>query len=203
MQKYNVSRETFEKLKLYHQSLVEWQSRLNLVANSTLENAWERHFEDSAQIFELIPQGAKTLVDIGSGAGFPAMVLAIMANEKLPALKLTLVESINKKTLYLNHVKEITSADVNILNRRIENLKEKKFDVITARAVIALDGLLAYAYPLFRKNTICLFPKGKNFQQELYEAKKNWYFSYDVIPSKTSDESVILVIKTLAKKGRK
>lgn len=200
---YNVSHETFEKLELYHHSLVEWQSRMNLVSNSSLEDAWERHFADSAQLYKFIPDEAKTLVDIGSGAGFPAMVLAVMAENRTPSLKITMVESIAKKTLYLKHVKEITAVDVNILNRRIENLREKTFDVITARAVIALKDLLVYAHPLFRKNTLCIFPKGKNFQAEIDEAKKAWFFTYEAIPSQTSTESVILLIRNLVKKGRK
>lgn len=200
---YNVSHETFAKLENYHQSLVEWQQKFNLVANSTLENAWERHFEDSAQLFRFIPKEAKTLVDIGSGAGFPAMVLGIMAAELSPQLRITLVESVNKKTLYLNHVKELTEAPVNILNRRIENLKEKKFDVITARAVINLKDLLGYAHPLFRKNTLAIFPKGKNYEEEIVLARKDWFFDVETVSSTTSDEGVVLLIRNLFKKGRK
>jgi 16S rRNA (guanine527-N7)-methyltransferase len=201
---YNVSRETTNKLKLYHESLEEWQIRMNLVANSTIKDAWNRHFIDSSQLFQYIPKTAKTLVDIGSGAGFPGMVLAIIANDKIPYLKITLVESVHKKTVYLNHVKEITSSQVNILNKRIENVKEKTFDVITARAVIALKDLLKYAQPLFRKNTVCIFPKGKNYIKELEEAKKDWLFTYEVMSSVTSEESVVLLIRHLVKKkGRK
>ena len=203
IEKYNVSHETINKLKLYQQSLVEWQSKFNLVSNSTLDDAWNRHFIDSMQLFPLIPAEAKTLVDIGSGAGFPGMVLAIMANDVTPYLKVTLVDSVAKKTLYLNHVKELTETKVNILNRRIENLKEKTFDVITARAVIALKDLLKYTQPLFRKNTLCIFPKGKNHMVEIEEAKKEWFFNYEIVPSQTSDESVILLISNLVKKGRK
>ena len=203
MEKYNVSRETFEKLKLYHQSLIEWQGKMNLVSNSTLDTAWERHFADSAQLYKLIPENAKTMVDIGSGAGFPGMVLAIMAEGRTPYLKVTLVESIAKKTLYLKRVKEITNTDVNILNRRIENLKEKTFDVITARAVINLKDLLGYAHPLFRKNSICIFPKGKSHKEEIELARKEWFFDIETVPSEVSDESVILIIRNLVKKGKR
>lgn len=203
IEKYNVSHETIQKLELYQQSLADWQNKFNLVSNSTIEDAWNRHFVDSMQLFALIPQEAKTLVDIGSGAGFPGMVLAIMANAATPYLKVTLVDSVHKKTLYLNHVKEITNTQVNILNRRIENIKQKTFDVITARAVIALKDLLGYAQPLFRKNSICIFPKGKNYLAEISEAKKEWYFNFEIVPSQTSEESVILLIKNLNKRGRK
>ena len=107
MDKYSVSRETFERLKAYEKSLHEWQKRFNLVSNASLEHAWERHFLDSAQLFKLIPDGARTLVDFGSGAGFPGMVLAIMAAEKTPYLNFRLVESIGKKTLYFNEGRKI------------------------------------------------------------------------------------------------
>ena len=124
MDKYSVSRETFERLKAYEKSLHEWQKRFNLVSNASLEHAWERHFLDSAQLFKLIPDGARTLVDFGSGAGFPGMVLAIMAAEKTPYLNFRLVESIGKKTLYLNEVRKIAGLkNVEIVNDRIENIE--------------------------------------------------------------------------------
>mgnify|MGYP003294540159 CR=1 FL=1 len=101
---YNVSRETFSKLEVYHSSLLEWQNKFNLVSKNSLDDAWNRHFIDSIQLVEYIPDDAKSLIDMGSGAGFPGMVLAILLNERTPYLKVTLVESITKKTLYLNFI---------------------------------------------------------------------------------------------------
>ena len=203
MTTYNVSRETYDKLKLCQQALCEWQEKFNLVSKNSLQDAWNRHFLDSAQLFPLIPENAKSLVDLGSGAGFPGMVLAIMAAEKTPYLKLTLVESIAKKTLYLNHVKDICGClNTQVLNKRIESLINCKFDVVTARAVTALTDLLAYAFPLMRQNAVCIFPKGKTFEQEIKQAEQKWSFDYKIVPSLTSEESVILVIKNLKKKGR-
>lgn len=203
MTTYNVSRETYDKLKLCQQALCEWQNKFNLVSKNSLEDAWNRHFLDSAQLFPLLPTTAKSLIDLGSGAGFPGMVLAVMATEKTPYLKLTLVESITKKTLYLNHLKQICGcANVEIINDRIEKLTGKTFDVVTARAVTALIDLLAYACPLLKKNGVCLFPKGKSFEDEIKQAQTKWSFEYQIIPSRTNKESVILVIKNLKKKGR-
>ncbi|MFV0625958.1 MAG: 16S rRNA (guanine(527)-N(7))-methyltransferase RsmG [Alphaproteobacteria bacterium] len=199
-EKNNVSRETIEKLKSYEASLIEWQSKFNLVSNASLQDAWNRHFEDSMQLFELIPNDAKIMYDFGSGAGFPGMVIAIMAMDKTPYLKVNLVESIKKKTLYLNEVKQIAQvSNVNIINDRIENVKTEIADVITSRAMTSLDSLIGYAIRFCGKKTICIFPKGKSHQEEITEAKKNWKFDLEILPSKQSDEGVILVLTNLSK----
>lgn len=201
---YNVSRETFLKLDHYQKSLIEWQRKFNLVSNNSIEDVWKRHFEDSAQLFELIPPTAKKLLDIGSGAGFPGMVIAIMAAERTPYLKITLIDSILKKTLYLNHVKEITGlSNVNIVNSRVENLSKQKFDVITARAVTSLKDLISYGYPLISKNGICIFPKGRSYESELLAAKKYWNFDLNTVQSKTSEDGKILIISNMTKKGER
>lgn len=197
MEKYNVSRETFERLKAYEASLHEWQSKFNLVSNSSLEDAWNRHFLDSAQLYQYVPKTAKVLFDFGSGAGFPGMVIAIMAKEKTPYLKVSLVESIGKKTLYLNEVKKITATDVEIINDRIENINNRKADVITSRAMASLKELFSYVYKFCKKDTICIFPKGKKYAEEIAEAKKEWKFSCDIKPSEQSDEGKILIITNL------
>ena len=202
-EKYNVSCETIEKLKTYQELLLEWQKKFNLVSNSSLQNVWERHFEDSAQLFDYIPEDAESLIDFGSGAGFPAMVIAIMSVEKTPYLKVTMVESIKKKTLYLNEVALKTGVDVEIKNDRIENLPLKKYDVITSRAMASLVDLLKYAYPFCSEKTVCLFPKGKNYSLELAEAHKKWRFKCSIEQSKVSEEGKILIITDIKKKKEK
>ncbi len=199
MEIYNVSRETFEKLELYKSLLLEWQKRFNLVGGKTVENVWERHFEDSAQLFDFIPQKASLLYDFGSGAGFPGMVLAIMASEKTPYLKIKLVESTGKKTMYLNEVASRTNTNVEIINDRIEKIKVEKADVITSRAMTSLNELLAYAYPFCKKETLCIFPKGKKYAEEIKEAQKNWKFDCQIKDSVTSNEGRILLINHLSK----
>ncbi|MBQ8785111.1 MAG: 16S rRNA (guanine(527)-N(7))-methyltransferase RsmG [Alphaproteobacteria bacterium] len=200
---YNVSRETFSKLEVYHSSLLEWQNKFNLVSKNSLDDAWNRHFVDSIQLVEYIPDDAKSLIDMGSGAGFPGMVLAILLNERTPYLKVTLVESITKKTLYLNHVKETASVKVEIINGRVEQIKNRKFDVVTSRAMTSLIDLLDYAYPFLNKKGGCVFPKGKSWNEEVNIAKNKWNFNFEVFDSKTSEEGKIILIHNLVLRGTK
>ncbi len=197
---YNVSRETFDRLKAYEASLFEWQKKFNLVSNASLNDCWNRHFLDSAQLIKYIPQTARVMYDFGSGAGFPGMVLAIMLKEKTPYLKVRLIESIRKKTLYLKAVAELTHADVEIVNDRIENLKVEKADVITSRAMASLKELLAYTYKFCKKETVCIFPKGKKYAEEILEARRQWNFNVEIFASEQSNEGKILVITGLNKK---
>ena len=201
---YNVSRETFDKLKSCQTMLSEWQQKFNLVSSNTLEDSWNRHFLDSAQLFPLLPKDAEVMYDFGSGAGFPGMVLAIMANEKMPRLQVNLVESTTKKTLYLNAVREQLGVRVNVLNDRIEKLPTAKADVITSRALASLNELLGYAVRFCKPETVCIFPKGKKYAEELAEAHRCWRFKCQILPSCQSEEGRILVITSLSKiKGDK
>lgn len=198
--KFTVSRETMDRLKAYEASLYEWQSRMNLVSKNSLENAWKRHFQDSMQLFSLLPQQG-IIYDFGSGAGFPGMVLAVMSAEKTPYLKFRLVESIKKKTLYLNEVKKITGiSNVEILNKRIEDIPAEAADVITSRAMASLSDLLKYAQKFCTRKTKCIFLKGKSYADEIAEAKKIWKFNTEVLPSQESDEGVILIITDIHKR---
>ena len=123
IKKYNVSRETYSDFMRYVKLLEEWQTKFNLVSKNSLEFVWQRHIEDSAQLFNYIPENSDILYDFGSGAGFPAIVLAIIAKEKKPDLKFKLVESITKKTLYLNVVKkELQLENVEIIDRKSTRL---------------------------------------------------------------------------------
>ena len=121
---YNVSRETYDKIDSFVKLLTEWNQKMNLVSKNSLADVWMRHVLDSAQLMTYLPTDLYHLVDIGSGAGFPAIVLAIMLQEKNPAAKITLIESINKKTVYLNDVREkLGLNNVQIVNDRVENSK--------------------------------------------------------------------------------
>lgn len=196
----NVSRETIENLKKYNDILIEWQKKFNLVSNNSLAEAWSRHFLDSAQLFEYIPKNAKKIYDLGSGAGFPALVLAIIFKELNSNTHFVLIESIRKKTLFLNEVISELKLNAEVLNDRIENIKLPKADCITARALTNLNDLLGYAEFFCDNNTICLFPKGKTYNEELEQALKNWIFSYNIHKNKISDDGVILEIKNLRRK---
>ena len=198
---FDVSRETMDNLISYVDLLIEWQSKFNLVSKNSLSEVWQRHIADSAQLFKFFDDNTKIVYDFGSGAGFPALVLAIIAKEKRPDIKFKLVESITKKTLYLNVVKEkIGLTNVEIFNDRVENLSLPPADVITARAMTALDGLLKYSVLFTDKQTKLIFPKGKTFETELSEAKKKWNFKIQVHENEICSDGVILLLENLRRK---
>jgi len=186
----NVSRETMEKLKQYDELLQKWQKKINLVGPATMPDRWRRHFLDSAQLLPLIPEGAKIHVDMGSGAGFPGLVLAIMTG-----MEVHLIESDLRKCLFMREVIRVTGANVTVHNKRIEKVDDIKTDVISARALASLSKLLDYANPFLKEDTICIFPKGKRFEEELTELKYVWYIKEHRVTSVTDDEGVVLVIR--------
>jgi 16S rRNA (guanine527-N7)-methyltransferase len=190
----NVSRETLERLTLYVEMLTDWNTRLNLVSKASLEDVWLRHVWDSAQLVPLIPVGVKTLVDLGSGAGFPGLVLALMLERKVAV---TLFEATGKKCDFLRAVSQQLALNVDIRNARMEQVQPKPFDVVTARACAPLAKLLGYAQHFTKKNTVCLFLKGQSAEAELTEAQKFWRMNLVKHPSQTHAESVILEISQL------
>ncbi|MBQ9270924.1 MAG: 16S rRNA (guanine(527)-N(7))-methyltransferase RsmG [Alphaproteobacteria bacterium] len=201
LQKYDVSRETIEKLRVFVSLLQEWNTKMNLVSKNSLTEVWLRHILDSLQLIQYIPANTELLLDIGSGAGFPAVVLAIVMQEKMPNAKWILVESITKKTVYLNDVSaKLGLKNVQIENIRVENLKLRNINVVTARAVAALDVLCGYASSMSGKNTKCLFLKGKTYQEELQKAREKWLFDCITHQNIYSDDGVLLEISNLRKR---
>ena len=200
LQKYDVSRETIKKLKDFVGILSEWNSKMNLVSKNSLEDVWNRHILDSLQLIEYLPSNLHHLVDIGSGAGFPGIVSAIVMAEKFTDTKITLVESITKKTAYLNDVcQKLALKNVQIINNRVENIVFKDVDVVTARAVAALDVLCGYAYKIFGSKGMMLFLKGKTYEQEQEVAGKNWRYVLKLHPNRYSDDGVIMELRDLRK----
>lgn len=199
--KYNVSRETLAKIRRFVDLLTKWNQKMNLVSKNSLADIWQRHVLDSAQLIDYLPQSINHILDIGSGSGFPAMVLAIMLSEQKPQCRITMVESITKKTVYLNDVRaKLGLNNVEILNGRVENIVFKIPQIITARAVAGLDVLCGYAHKVGGKNTELLLLKGKNYSLELVEAQKHWEFECKVYPNKYSENGVVLKIADLRKK---
>jgi 16S rRNA (guanine527-N7)-methyltransferase len=190
----NVSRETLARLKAYADLLTDWNARHNLVAKSTLPDLWRRHFWDSAQLAPLIPENARTLADLGSGAGFPGLVLGAMR----PDLTVTLHEATTKKCDFLKAAAERMGLTVTVQNARIEELAPTPHDVVTARALAPLPLLLSYAQRLTGANSVCLFLKGQNLGSELTEAHKSWKMEASQIPSLTDPSGAILVVRKLA-----
>jgi len=190
-----VSHETLARLKAYAGMLADWNARHNLVSRSSLDDLWQRHFWDSAQLAPLIPQEARSLVDLGSGAGFPGLVLAVMLADRL---KVTLFEATAKKCAFLRAAADRMGVPVAIENARMERPPRRAFDVITARACAPLPKLLGYAHNFTGPNGVCLFLKGQNLGAELTEAHKSWKMKTRQIPSQTSASGVILEVRELS-----
>lgn len=200
IEKYNVSHETFDRLQKYLSLLNEWQAKFNLVSKNSLPDAWNRHFEDSAQLYEYLPENAEIVYDFGSGAGFPALVLAAIAKEKNQHMSFVLFESIGKKSLFLNTVINELGLNAMVINGRIESQKMLKADVITARALGSLDKLLEYAQNFCKNDTVCIFPKGKSFEEEIIDAQRKWSFSCEIKQNKVCSDGVILYISKIRRK---
>lgn len=193
----DVSRETLARLKAYLGLLEDWNSRHNLVSENSLKDAWRRHFLDSAQLAQFIPESAKTLVDLGSGAGFPGLVLAALR----PELSVMLCESIRKKCEFLRVAADRLDIPVEVKNERIEDAERQIFDVVTARACAPLEKLLAYAQLFAGPATICLFLKGQNVEVELTRARKSWRMKALRHPSLTDPSGSILDVRELRHVG--
>lgn len=198
---YDVSRETYASLERFVDLLTEWNNKMNLVSKKSLLDVWIRHVLDSIQLINYMPDSMDTLVDIGSGSGFPGVVLAILLKERKPSVKIKLIESITKKTVYLKSVcVELGLDNVEIVNDRVENVVFKSASVITARAVASLDVLCDYSFYLGNKNTSVLLLKGRTYKNEDEEAKKRWIYTIDVYPNKYSEDGVVLKLSNLRKK---
>jgi 16S rRNA (guanine527-N7)-methyltransferase len=194
-----VSRETLGRLKRYADLLLDWNSRHNLVSTRSLEDIWRRHFWDSAQLARLIPVDAGTLADLGSGAGFPGLVLAELLR---PRLQVTLHEATAKKCAFLAAAADTMDLPVVIKNIRIEDSSWQAFDVVTARACAPLPKLLGYTQNFVAPNSVCLFLKGQNVGAELTEAHKSWKMKARQIPSLTDPSGVILELRELSPHDR-
>jgi len=188
-----VSRETLDRLARYESLLRKWQPKINLVGPATLAEAWKRHFLDSAQLRSLAADDARVLVDLGSGGGFPGLVLAILG---VPEVHL--VESDARKCAFLREVARETGAVVTVHNRRIEAIEGLVADVVTARALAPLSELVRQAYPFIGERGSALFPKGQNVDQELTEATRSWNMVVERIPSLSDKSGTVLKITALS-----
>ena len=189
---FPVSRETLARLQRYRETLLQWNEKINLVGTSTAQNALTRHFEDSAQLFHLLPENQSVVVDLGSGAGFPGMVLAILSDHH----QVHLIESDKRKMSFLQEVARLTGTRVTLHMKRIEAVHELRADVVTARALAPLPQLVELSSKFLHTNSFCLFPKGENYVKELDEVK-GWSYALDVFQSLTQSGSVVLKISHL------
>jgi len=190
----DVSRETIEKLELYKNMLIKWQKTINLVSKNSLDNIVSRHFIDSIQLVKYIPDINITVADMGSGAGFPALILAMMGIKNIH-----LIESDARKATFLREVSRETSLNNVIIHQeRIEDLKIDNIDLITARALSNLNDLLRMSKILSNnKNITCLFLKGERCDEEIRYAQKYWVFNYNSYGSITNKSGKILEISNI------
>ncbi|MFZ5781996.1 MAG: 16S rRNA (guanine(527)-N(7))-methyltransferase RsmG [Pseudomonadota bacterium] len=191
-----VSRETLSRLDVFVDNLVRWQKAINLVGRNTLQDVWERHVLDSAQIKPLVPAEATTIADLGSGGGFPGLVLAALC----PEIHVTLIEADARKAAFLGDTARRMALPRSPRLRigRIEAAEPAGADIVTARALAPLGQLLAWASRHGKTGAICLFHKGKGWQGELTEATKAWDITCQPIISVTDRDAVILRIGSLS-----
>lgn len=190
----DVSRETFERLEAYGKLLEKWNPKINLVSKATIEDLWVRHIVDSAQMFSMMPSDANRWIDLGSGGGFPGMVIAILAAELSPDLHVTLVESDQRKCAFLRTVSRETGCKATVLANRIDEIEPLNADILSARALADLKSLLKFAELHLSTGGTCLFPKGVTWQKEVEDARDSWRFSLDMSKSETQENAVILKI---------
>ncbi len=194
----HVSRETEARLDRFVEVLLLWQSKLNLVASSTLHELWTRHIADSLQLLPLAPQ-ARIWVDFGSGGGFPGIPIACALAADAGA-KVHLVESNGKKAAFLREAVRATSVSAEIHQERAERYGEtcaEAVQVVTARAFAPLKTLCDQAFPFIARGALGLFPKGQDVDAELTDAAKYWRLEASKVPSATSPEGAIVVIHSL------
>lgn len=226
---FNVSRETIDKLTIYVRLLEQWQTTINLVAPATLAAVWHRHIADSAQLLALAPSTATSWVDLGSGAGFPGLVLAILLSDQqdgslrmtagsqeasrhaqVRKTRFTLVESDTRKVAFLREVarqvglSQSKASPVDIWHARIESpsthVKVGTVDVVTARALAPLPRLLGLCQPFFGPATVALLLKGREADRELEEARSQWRIDAKLVPSLTELDARIAVVSQLQAK---
>ncbi|MEJ6708590.1 MAG: 16S rRNA (guanine(527)-N(7))-methyltransferase RsmG [Amylibacter sp.] len=194
---FSVSRETFEKLQIYQELLVKWNRSINLVGKTTVATAPVRHFADSLQLW-LLRSEFENWVDIGSGAGFPGMVLAILSNGDG---NFHFVESDARKCAFLRNVSRETNTPTTVHTKRIEEIVDLHADIVSARALASVAQLFGYSEKLMNPNAICLYLKGQNCDSELEEASRFWTFEAEKFASETDRNATVLRIKDVARVG--
>jgi 16S rRNA (guanine527-N7)-methyltransferase len=205
---FGVSRETAVKFESYAVLLKQWQKAVQLIAPSTLDTIWSRHFADSAQLWALAPANVRTWTDLGSGAGFPGLVIALLACDSrstAPDLRITLIESDTRKAAFLREVARQTGCPVDILGTRIElaSTRDKvgTVEVVSARALAPLTELFRLALPFWQSTTLGLFLKGRDAENEVTAARAAWNFELELKPSLTDPLARIVCVRDLSPRG--
>ena len=189
--------DILSKLQTYQTLLLKWQKSVNLVSNSTIADSWNRHFIDSAQLAKYITKPNPRVVDIGSGGGFPGLVLAMMLDGEFH-----LVESDKKKCIFLSEVSRETGTNIIIHNDRIETVSISDIDYITSRACANVSQIFNLSEKLVSRGTEYLLLKGKTHRIEIDEAKKEWQFEVEIFPSITENDSALLSVSKIQRRNQ-
>ena len=195
----DVSRETIARIEEFQALVLKWTKKINLIAPSTATDVWQRHIVDSAQLYRHVDHDYKLWVDIGSGGGFPGIVLACLAKELRPDATFVLIESDQRKSTFLRTAARELALPVTAISKRIEEAPAQNADVISARALGSLDQLLHFSAPHLKSDGICAFQKGRTHQTEIVAARANWQFELEAHQSITDSEAAILILKDIAR----
>lgn len=193
----DVSRETVSRLQALCEIVRKWTPTVNLISKSSVSDIWQRHIVDSAQLFSLTPPDARQWLDLGSGAGFPGLVIAIIAAEQRKNLAVSLVESDQRKSVFLTEAARLLDLSVTVTSQRIESVSPRDADILSARALTSLDGLCGYAKTHLKAGGVAIFPKGASVDAEIEAARKNWQFSLNRASSRTDPTASILLLKNV------
>ncbi|TDE37003.1 16S rRNA (guanine(527)-N(7))-methyltransferase RsmG [Antarcticimicrobium sediminis] len=194
----DVSRETMDRLNRFVAVLEKWNPRINLVSRNSISEVWTRHIADSLQVFRCTtPIGH--WVDLGSGGGFPGLVIAILAQEMAPDLRVTLVESDQRKSAFLRTAAREAGVRCTVITERIETLEPQEADILSARALADLETLMDYTQRHLKPGGVALFPKGVTWKKECVAARQRWNFNAEQITSKTDPDAVILKIEGVSR----
>ena len=200
MKSLNVSRETLNSLCEYESMLSKWNSKINLISKNSFNDIWNRHFLDSGQIIKHVDASRKRWVDVGSGAGFPGLVIALLLRDREIDCELVLIEKSTKKVYFLNEVIRKLDLNVKVLNNDIGNVEPLNADILSARAFSELNDLIQIAHIHRKENGICLFLKGENYRFELDKTLNYWFFDYDVFDSLSNPSGKIIRVKNILKR---
>ena len=201
LERANVSRETLEDLKAFAAELEKWSSSINLVAPNSLQNLWNRHILDSAQLKLVAPIAKEVWCDLGSGGGLPGLVIAILQKEVSASFRMILIESDARKAAFLKMMTSRFELNATVVRSRIDEAPSANADVVSARALAPLEPLLKGVYRHIRGDGVALLPKGRNFQAEVEQARCSWHFDLEVFESLIDAESRILRLRNIQPKG--
>ncbi|MFW8593823.1 16S rRNA (guanine(527)-N(7))-methyltransferase RsmG [Cribrihabitans neustonicus] len=200
LEQLDVSRETLARLEKFEQVICKWNPKINLVSRHSLKDLWTRHIVDSIQVFRCAGSApAGKWVDIGSGGGFPGLIIAILSAEEAPDLEVVLIESDQRKAAFLRTAARECGVKVEVRSERIEKAPPQEADIMSARALADLALLFEFTERHLKPGGVALFPKGASWKKEVDNAQGRWRFDAEPVSSITENEAVILKIRGVAR----